>query len=140
MYLLDTNVISELRKVDSGKADAHVVAWANSMHTETLYISVISLFELEVGILQLERHDIVQASILRTWLEAQVIPTFDGRILPIGSEIARRCARLHVPNPQAERDALIAATALTHSMTVVTRNLADLEATGVALINPWQHP
>ena len=140
MYLLDTNVVSELRKVGSGKADAQVVAWAQSVETAALYLSAISLLELELGVLQIERRDPAQGAILRAWLDGQVAPAFAGRILAVDAHVARSCARLHVPDPRAERDALIAATALTHGMTVVTRNTADYEATGVTLLDPWRSP
>jgi predicted nucleic acid-binding protein len=138
MFLLDTNVISELRKSGSGKADPHVVAWAERAPTAALYLSAITILELELGVLQIERRDAAQGAMLRAWLEGQVMTAFDGRILSVDTGVARRCARLHVPDPRAERDALIAATALTHSMAVVTRNVADFEPTGVALINPWR--
>ena len=137
MFLLDTNVVSELRKVGSGRADARVVAWAQSVDAAALYISAISLLELELGVLQVERRDPAQGAMLRAWLDSQVAPAFAGRILAVDAHVARSCARLHVPDPRAERDALIAATALTHGMTVVTRNTADFDATGVALLNPW---
>ena len=138
MFLLDTNVVSELRKVGSGKAEASVVDWARGVETATLYLSVISLLELELGVLQIERRDATQGAMLRAWLDGQVMIAFDGRILPVDAAVAKRCAGLHVPDPRAERDALIAATALTHGMTVVTRNAADFRATGVALVNPWR--
>lgn len=138
MYLLDTNVISELRKVGDGKADVHVMAWLDAVDAASLYLSSISMMELEIGVLRIERRDADQGALLRTWLEQHVIPVFDGRILPIDADIARCCARLHVPNPCSERDALIAATAITHNMTVATRNTSDFEATGVALLNPWE--
>jgi hypothetical protein len=138
MYLLDTNVISELRKAGFGKADSNVVRWADGAVTASLYLSVISVLELELGVLQVERRDAAQGAMLRTWLESQVMAAFDGRILPVDAVIAKRCAQLHVPGPRAERDALIAATALTHGMIVVTRNAGDFEPTGVDLINPWE--
>ena len=138
MFLLDTNVVSELRKVGSGKADARVVAWAQSVETAVLYLSAISLLELELGVLQVERRDHAQGAMLRAWLDGQVEPVFAGRILAVDAKVARRCAGLHVPDPRAERDALIAATALTHGMTVVTRNIADFAATGVPLLDPWR--
>jgi len=137
MFLLDTNVVSELRKVGSGKADARVVAWAQSVDAAALYLSAISLLELELGVLQIERLDPAQGAMLRAWLDGQDAPAFAGRILAVDAHVARSCARLHVPDPRAERDALIAATALTHGMIVVTRNTADFDATGVALLNPW---
>ena len=75
---------------------------------------------------------------LRAWLELQVLPEFAARTLPVDAALAQRCARLHVPDKRGERDALIAATALVHGMTLVTRNLADFKPTGVTLLNPWE--
>ena len=137
MYLLDTNVVSELRKVHTGKASPQVVAWANSVTPASLFLSAISVLELETGILLVERRDKKQGKALRDWLETQVLPAFDGRILVVDTAVARQCARLHVPDPRSDRDALIAATALVHGMTVVTRNVDDFKATGVAMLNPW---
>jgi len=137
MFILDTNVVSELRKIRLGKADRHVAEWADSVHAGSLHISAITVLELEIGILQVERKDAKQGTLLRIWLDALVLPEFSGRIFPIDTAVALRCARLHVPDPRAERDALIAATALVHGMTVVTRNLADFAATGAPLLNPW---
>jgi predicted nucleic acid-binding protein len=98
----------------------------------------ITLLELELGVLQIERRDAAQGMMLRAWLDGQVMPAFDGRILAVDADVVRRCARLHVPDPRSERDALITATALIHGMTVVTRNTGDFEATGVVLLNPWR--
>lgn len=137
MYLLDTNVVSELRKATSGKADANLVAWAETLETSQLYISAITVLELERGVLQIERRDERQGAILRQWLDGQVLPAFSNRILPITADIAKACARLHVPDPRSERDALIAATALVHNLSVATRNTADFANCGIALINPW---
>lgn len=137
MFLLDTNVVSELRKAKAGKADINVTAWASSVPYGSLFISVISVLELEMGVLAVERRDPTQGGILREWLDKHVMPTFHDRILPVDVAVAQRCARLHIPNPRAERDALIAATALVHGMTVVTRNLSDFQPTGVPLMNPW---
>jgi toxin FitB len=137
MYLLDTNVISELRKANTGKADPQVVAWASGVSPASLFVSAISVLELETGILQVERRDAVQGKMLRQWLETQVLPTFAERVLAVDTAVARQCARLHVPDPRSDRDALIAATAMAHGMTVVTRNVADFEPTGCALLNPW---
>jgi toxin FitB len=137
MYLLDTNVISELRKTGDGRADAHVLAWLRSVDAAELYISAITAMELELGILLVERRDKPQGRRLRTWLEHQVLPEFADRTLPVDKAVALRCARLHVPNPRPERDAYLAATALVHGMTMVTRNVADFEPTGVALLDPW---
>ena len=137
MYLLDTNVVSELRKVGDGKADSRVVAWISGQDAARFYISALTLMELEIGILRIERRDAVQGERLRRWMDRHVLPEFQERTLPVDSAVALKCARLHVPDPRAERDALIAATAMVHGMTVVTGNLSDFEATGVAVIDPW---
>lgn len=137
MYLLDTNVLSELRKVGDGKADPNVITWLSSVDAANFYLSAISLMELELGILRVERRDAPQGERLRTWMRTRVLPEFSERTLPVDQAIALRCARLHVPDPCPERDGYIAATALVHGMTVVTRNVADFEPTGVRLLNPW---
>ena len=140
MFLLDTSVVSELRKVRSGKADAHVAAWADSVDAADLYLSVIALQELEIGVLLAERRDPSQGAVLRAWLGGHVLPAFAGRILVVDAAVARRSARLHVPDPRPLRDGLIAATALVHGMTVVTRNVADFAPTGVPTLDPWAAP
>lgn len=137
MYLLDTNVVSELRKVKSGKADRNVADWTDRVEASDLYLSVIVLQELEIGVLLAERRDPLQGALLRTWLNAHVLPAFSDRILAIDMAVAQRSARLHVPDPRPFRDCLIAATALVHGMTVVTRNVADFQAAGVQFLNPW---
>ena len=137
MFVLDTNVVSELRKAASGRADARVVAWAAALRPAALFISAITLMEIEQGTLQLERRDPRQGALIRRWFERQVQPAFEGRVLAVDDAVALRCARLHVPDPRHERDALIAATALVHGMTVATRNAADFAATGVPLLDPW---
>jgi predicted nucleic acid-binding protein len=137
MFLLDTNVVSELRKAKSGKADANVSAWAARVLPGSLFLSVITILELETGVLLVERRDSTQGALLRTWLTNHVLPAFAGRLLPIDTAVAQCCAGLHVPDPRADRDALIAATALVHGMTVATRNTADFLQTGVQLFNPW---
>jgi predicted nucleic acid-binding protein len=138
MYVLDTNVVFELRKAKDGKADRNVTAWAKGELPSTLFLSVISIMEMERGTLLIERRDHVQGAMLRAWLNNHVLPAFDGRVLPIDIAVAQRCARMHVPSPRSERDALIAATALVHGMTIVTRNVADFEGTGPPIINPWK--
>ena len=137
MFLLDTNVVSELRKVGDGRADARVTTWISEQDAASFYISALTLMELEIGILRVERRDTVQGERLRCWMDRHVLPEFNERTLPVDSVVALKCARLHVPDPRAERDALIAATAIVHGMTVVTGNIADFRATGVALIDPW---
>lgn len=137
MFLLDTNVLSELRKSGRGKADPHVVNWTGSRETTELFVSVITMLELEKGVLSIERRDPVQGAIFRNWMNASVLPSFLGRILPIDLDVALRAAALHVPDPRPDRDALIAATALVHGMIVVTRNVADFAPTGVRCVDPW---
>ncbi|WP_375310618.1 type II toxin-antitoxin system VapC family toxin [Bradyrhizobium sp. A5] len=136
MFLLDTNVISELRRPD--KADRNVVAWANAIPAANFFMSAISILEIELGARLIARKDATQGAVLRTWIDDQVLARFEGRILAIDTVVAQRCAQLHVPDQKAERDALLAATALVHGLTVVTRNVGDFEPTGVTLINPWK--
>ena len=135
-YLLDTNVVSELRRTD--RCDPRVRAWADGVAVEPFHLSVISILEIELGIRALERRDRAQAEILRAWLERRVLPQFDGRLLAVDLAVARRCAQLHVPNRLPERDAFIAATALTHNLVLVTRNTKDFQVTGASLLNPWE--
>jgi toxin FitB len=136
MYLLDTNVLSELRRAKH--AHANVAAWSRTVHPTELFLSVITIIEIERGILLLERKDKKQGALLRAWLDERVMPQFDGRILPIDTEVARKCAALQVPNPRPHPDALIAATALVHRLKLVTRNIDDFEGTGANLVNPWE--
>jgi predicted nucleic acid-binding protein len=135
-YLLDTNVISELRK-PAGRAAPAVRAWAQRQATHDLSISVITVMEIEIGIARLERRDPTQGDVLRRWLEDELLAAFANRMLPVDLDVVRQAARMHVPDPRPERDVLIAATALTRNLTVVTRNTADFEQLGVALLNPW---
>jgi toxin FitB len=137
MFLLDTNVISELRKIGSERVDRRVEKWAKSTAGIQTFISAITIFELERGVLLRERRDRIQGSILRQWLNDRVLTEYADRIIPIDTSIARRCASLHVPDPMPDYDALIAATALEHCLTLVTRNTQDFKRTGVKLFNPW---
>ncbi len=139
MFLLDTNVVSELRKVRSGKAHPNVAHWADSVDAAALFISVITIQELETGILLAERKDTRQGALLRSWMNAHVLPAFAERILPVDTAVALRSAILHVPDPRPVSDVMIAATALVHGLTVVTRNVTDFEPTGVSVVDPW-HP
>ena len=138
MYLLDTNVVSELRKAKTGKIDKNIMAWAGSVSAQSLFLSAITIMELETGVLLIERRDPTQGAILRSWLDTHVLPAFKDRILPVDTAVAQCCAKLHVPDPRSDRDALIAATAFVHGMTVVTRNVDDFVATKVDILNPWK--
>lgn len=135
-YLLDTNVVSELRK-SRDRADAAVRAWAGAQRTSSLWLSVITIVEVEIGVGRAEQRDRRQGRTLRRWLERDLLPVFDGRLLPIDLAVARRAASLHVPDPRPERDVLIAATALERGLTVVTRNVSDFVALDVDVIDPW---
>jgi toxin FitB len=138
MYLLDTNVVSELRKIRTGRADPHVKAWSDDQTVEATFLSVITIMELEQGTLLMERRDLRQGAMLRAWFDGQILREFDGRVLPVDMQIAKRCAALHVTDPCSYRDSLIAATALVHGMTVVTRNVSHFAHTGVKILNPWE--
>lgn len=135
MFLLDTNVLAELRRRE--RTHPKVAAWADAVHAADLFLSAIAILEIEAGTLLLARRDEAQGAVLRAWVDGKVLPAFAGRILPVDTAVAQRCARLHVPDPRAERDALIAATALAHGLRVVTRNVADFAPMGVASLNPW---
>lgn len=136
-YLLDTNVLSELRK-SPRRADPSVRHWIAAQRPTDLYISVITIMELELGVRRVERRDTTQGRRLRNWLEDEVMDIFTSRTLDIDLETAIRTASLHVPDPAPERDALIAATAFVHGLTVATRNTRDFAPTGVPLVNPWE--
>ncbi|MFM7377984.1 MAG: type II toxin-antitoxin system VapC family toxin [Erythrobacter sp.] len=137
MYLLDTNVVSESRRIAAGRGDPRVAAWLEAVAEDAAFISAMTVFELELGILQVE-HDRQQAAVLRKWVEETVLANFADRILPMTGAIALRCAGLHVPDPFSERDGWIAATALEHNLTIVTRNTKDFVRSGASIINPWE--
>lgn len=103
MFILDTNVVSELRKVRTIKAVPNFTAWAEAAHADDLFISAITIMELELGILSIERKDTIQGALLRSWLETQVLSEFVDRTLSIDSIVARKCARLHLPDRRGER-------------------------------------
>lgn len=137
MFLLDTNVVSELRKIGDRRADTNVTRWAESVTAIDMHISAITLMEVEIGIQRLERLKSGGGARLRMWMNGNLLGKFAGRILPIDSLVALRCASLHVPRNAPYKDSLIAATGLVHDLTVVTRNTADFAPTGVRLLNPW---
>lgn len=135
-YLLDTNVVSELRKSPT-RIDAKVASWAAPLDLDEQFLSAITIFEIELGIRQIERRDVAQAAVLWHWFDRAVLDAFNERILPVDREVARLASRSHIPDPRPERDAFIAATALAHGLTVVTRNTSDFEPIGVAVYDPW---
>ena len=137
MFLLDTNVVSELRKAPAGKANANVVQWASSVSSSSLYLSVITLMELQTGILLKERKDPEQGKLLHTWFDTKVLPAFENRVIPIDKDVALKCAAFHVPDRRSDRDTFIAASAIVHGMTVVTRNVKDYDISKIKLLNPW---
>lgn len=139
MHLLDTNVVSELRKVTAGRADANVAAWAAGVPSGQLYISVVTLHELEHGVLLAERSDPASGVILRRWLDDSVARAFDRRILSVDQAVARVAAAFQVPDPAPFRDALIGATAKVHGLVMVTRNERDYQRlAGIRVLNPWR--
>lgn len=136
MYLLDTNVVSELRK-PPGRIDSGVAAWGRTLDAGEQFLSVVTVFEVELGILRIERRDAAQGAALRRWFDVSVLGAFERRTLMLDRGIVRRAAALHVPDPRPERDAYLAATALVHGLAVATRNVADFEPMGVPVLNPW---
>jgi predicted nucleic acid-binding protein len=138
MILLDTNVVSELRKIGLGKADARVIEWDRQQASATKFLSVLVVQEIEKGILLLARRDERQAMLLREWMDGALLPSFSGRILPVDLPVALACAKLHVPDPAPFSDSLIAATAMVHGLTIATRNVADFRRFQVNVLNPWE--
>ena len=136
MFLLDTNVLSELRRRD--RTDRAVAAWADNLDPSDLFLSVVTILEIEAGALMVGRRDEAQGAMLRAWIDDKILPAFEGRILSVDLAVAQCCAKLDVADPRGERDALIAATAIVHRLTVATRNIADFRPMGVALLNPWE--
>lgn len=138
MYLLDTNIISETRKITKGKANQGVVDWLATVSENEIFINAVVMMELERGVLRLERKDTTQGKALRIWLETEISPAFSKRILAIDEQTAKICAKLHIPDFAPENDAWIAASAIQHNLTLVTRNTADFERIGVKLFNPFR--
>lgn len=137
MFVLDTNVVFELRKIRSGRADANVARWADRVDAADLYLSVVTVQELEIGVLLIERRNPGQGAILRAWMTGHLLPAFANRILPVDIAVAQHSAKLQVPVTRPIREGLIAATALVHGMTVATRNVSDFLPTGVPVVDPW---
>lgn len=137
-YILDTNVISEFRKAASDRCHPRVKDWVENVDPEEMYLSVITIMELEVGYLSLRRRDQLQALRVKAWISDYIPRVFRGRILVFDDAVALVCAGLHVPDKRPERDAIIAATALHYDLTVVTRNTRDFIGTGARLLNPWE--
>lgn len=139
MYLLDTVVISETRKIRTGRADPGVASWVARVDHDLAYLSAITIQELEIGVLLVERRDPVSGAVLRTWLDNDVFEAFEQRILPVDSTVARLAASLHVPDPAPISDALIGATAMANNMVLATRNTRDFERfPGLKVLNPWR--
>ena len=136
MFLLDTNVVLELRRPH--RTNPKVAAWADSVPPSDMFLSSISILELETGALLLMRRDDRQGKLIQQWIEDRVLTTFTDRVLAVDTAVARRCALLHVPDPRPYRDSLIAAMALVHRLIVVTRNRADFEPMAVSVLNPWE--
>lgn len=135
MFLLDTNVLSQLRRPE--RAPRPLLEWARRFAQDRFYLSAVTVLEVEVGLRLVDRRDPAQGRVLRDWFHGQVMPEFASRILPIDAAVALRTAPLHVPSPRPERDALIAGTALTHDMPLLTRNVPDFVGSGVVLFDPW---
>jgi predicted nucleic acid-binding protein len=135
MFILDTNVLSGIRRPE--RENDAFRAWAENSRGNDSFLSAVSILEVEIGAARMSRRDPAQALVFRRWIDNQVLPQFGSKILPIDTDVARRCAPLHVPDPRPERDAFIAATALVHGLTVVTRNVRDFEPMGVPTLNPW---
>jgi len=138
VFVLDTNVVWELRKVRSGKADPGVARWAEGQPSGLLFVSAITLHELEHGVLVAERAGAATGAVLRRWLDDSVTAAFATRVLPVDEVVARRAAALHGPDPARLSAALIGATALVNGMAVVTRNVRDFARfDGLDVVNPW---
>ncbi len=138
MYLLDTNIISESRKLGTPKVDPRAARWLGQVDFETTFVSAMTIFELERGVRQMERRDTKQGAALRRWLDDQVMTTYENRTLPLSRSVALICAGLQIPDPKSERDAWIAATAIEAELILVSRNVVDFVNMGVGLINPFE--
>ena len=137
-FLLDTNVVSELRR--GAKCDARVAAWQAAHSPSVCHLSVISLMEIRLGIELVRRRDPKHGEILQSWYDTKVRSAFSKRTLPVTPEIAEKCAELHAERTRPFRDSLILATALSHNLTVVTRNTKDFSDSAARILNPWAPP
>ncbi len=137
MYLLDTNIVSESRKLGTSRVDPVAARWLDRIDVAQTLLSTMTIFELERGVRQMERRDATQGLVLRRWMNDQVMATYEARILPMTGAVALICAGLHIPDPRAERDAWIAATAIDAHLSLATRNVDDFSAMGVTLVNPF---
>jgi len=137
MYLLDTNVVSEIRKIRQNKTNQNVVAWLSRVQKESLYTNAVVLMEIERGILRLENIDPQQADRFKNWYHSAVKPMFHERILPIDEATATVCSRLHVPDLSPENDAWVAASAIQYDLTLVTRNTRDFGHSNLRVLNPF---
>lgn len=139
MYLLDTNIISQIRKINAPSCPIAFKSWFDSVDLTMCYLSAITVFEVELGILQKSRKDPVQAQILRDWFENQVKTEFATRILPIDTQSALKSAGFHVPNPASLPDSLIAGVAVAYNMILVTKNAKDfIDFQDIQLFNPFE--
>lgn len=138
MYLLDTNIISEIRKLAKNKCDKNVADWVRSTSKDLMFTNAVVMMELERGVMSIERKDTTQGELLRHWFEMDVKPAFHGKILKIDEKTAQICAKLHIPDHAPENDAWIAASAIQHNLVLVTRNTVDFARTGVKLFNPFE--
>lgn len=137
-YLLDTNVVSALRRKD--RADKRVLDWFERFAGAEFFVSVLTMMEIEIGVRRLELYDKPQAAIIRAWKDGPLESQFRGRSVNVDREIAECCAALHAPDPRPEIDALIAATAIVRRLTLVTRNERDFAGMPVTVVNPWSAP
>lgn len=136
MFLLDSNVVSELRSVK--RCHPHLLAWQQEAPLESCWISVVTLLEIRKGIVQMEGKDVEFAGVLERWLKERVKPTFATRTLSVTPPVAERAGRIAAIRTRGLADCLIAATALEHRLALVTRNLADFEdLEGLEIVNPW---
>lgn len=138
MYLLDTNIISELKKLDSGKIHPQVQRWAYSINLMQTKISVVSITEIRTGILSLARKDKAQAASLDNWFTNRLLPAYRTKTLPVDTKVALIYAQLNVPNKRPINDAYIAATAIAHKLKLVTRNIQDFQGMPITLENPFE--